>query len=111
MTGEQVKPPIPNAMISVTLVTVMAAPACFMVTPNLSMRLRDFSSGFKVSQLCTMTNISSIPIPSIRKGITEKGRDAKKVLTNIPHISKSIKNRSKSLEKFLDFILLLFIPP
>ena len=68
-------PPIPNAMISVTLVTVMAAPACFMVIPNRSMRLRDLSSVFKVSQLCTMTNISSIPIPNIRKGMTGRGRD------------------------------------
>ena len=42
-----------------------------LLNQNGSSRPRDFSSGLRVSQLCMITNMSSMPMPNIRKGITE----------------------------------------
>ena len=42
-----------------------------LLNQNGSSRPRDFSSGLRVSQLCMITHMSSMPMPNIRKGITE----------------------------------------
>ena len=85
--GRSVVPPTPKAMRSVTEVTVMATPACPMQRPNLRTRGRP-STSWRLSKFCkwtilgqwcqtfirsrsvtcTMTNMSSMPIPSRRKG-------------------------------------------
>ena len=62
--------PIPKAMKLVTDVTVIALPACDIVDPILSTTDLDFSFSSRVSLHWTITNTSSIPTPSRRKGIT-----------------------------------------
>ena len=80
--------PMPNAKRSVTDVIVMATPACFIVQPNRSLMslvwqgvfnytVNNYGyadtyspsiSGPMLYMLWTMTNMSSIPMPSNKKG-------------------------------------------
>ena len=92
--GITVEPPIPKAIRSVTDVIVIATPACFIVYPkrfliavialspkmkmtNGNIYLKTIcvivlpSSPSRVSKLCTITNMSSMPIPSRRNGRIE----------------------------------------
>ena len=54
-----------------TDVIVIATPACFNAIPNWLGRSWDFSCSFKLSKLWTITNISSIPMPSNKNGKIE----------------------------------------
>ena len=60
-----VQAPIPNARMSVRLVTVTDTPACCIVRPSLSGRGRFAMVGslWRLYQQAMMTNMSSIPIP------------------------------------------------
>ena len=63
--------PIPKAMKFVSEVMVMATPACSIVLPSLSATPPELRcSWLSVFRHWMMTNMSSIPIPSIRKGMT-----------------------------------------
>ena len=68
--GSCVVAPIPKAIKSVMEVMVMATPACSMVLPNLSTTPLPWCCSDKVFRHWMMTNMSSMPIPSIRKGMT-----------------------------------------
>ena len=64
-----VVPPTANAKKSVNDVMVMAAPALLMVSPNLSGKGLNCSSGSRLLKHCMETNMSSMPMPRMRKGI------------------------------------------
>ena len=69
--GKDVTAPVAKAQISVTDVTVMEAPACFIVIPMFvtTVFVFFFSAGILFKHLI-MTNISSMPIPRQIKGRT-----------------------------------------
>ena len=68
--GSEVVAPTPKAMKSVMEVMVIATPAWDMLQPILSTTGKDFSFSERVFLHCTITNMSSMPIPSMRKGST-----------------------------------------
>lgn len=68
--GRVVEAPTPKAAKSVSEVTVMATPACCKVRPILSLMPRAASTGLSEAWLCTITNMSSMPMPSSKKGNT-----------------------------------------
>ena len=63
--------PIPNAKQLVKDVIVMATPAFLIAKPIWVARSLSLFSDFKESKLWTMTNISSIPMPSNINGSME----------------------------------------
>ena len=56
--------PTPKARTSVRLVTVMETPACCRVAPSKEGIGRRGSESFLLLRHCTITNMSSIPIPA-----------------------------------------------
>ena len=68
--GRLLVAPILKAMKSVRDVMVIATPAWDKATLILSSRSRLCSLLERVDKVCTMTNMSSIPIPRRRKGRT-----------------------------------------
>ena len=67
--GNTVVAPMPKAIKSVILVMVIATPECLSVRPNRCTKGFAMSSGFLIlAKLCTMTNMSSIPMPRQRNG-------------------------------------------
>ena len=68
--GSTVLAPIPKAMKSVMEVMVMATPAWDIVAPSLSTTGLPASPAESVLRHCTITNMSSMPMPSMRKGMT-----------------------------------------
>ena len=68
--GIRVMAPTPKAKMSVRLVTVMETPACCSARPIFSV-MEVEGSRRRLVQHCTITNMSSIPIPRQRKGSME----------------------------------------
>ncbi len=79
-----VQAPMPNARMSVMLVTVTLTPACSMVSPTLSARGSPalLESLTRLYQHAMITNMSSIPIPLINQNMNKNMNLSKVLITN-----------------------------
>ena len=66
--GKTVVAPMAKASRSVTEVMVIATPACFIVRPSFLPNCSSLSTLSRLSKACMITNMSSMPTPSMRNG-------------------------------------------